>query len=135
MNLKPCYLSQILIDEQADQQVLFVTECEGQRRFAISIGPLEAMAIDRVVKGQTFPRPLTHDLIVTLLAAARCRCQEIRIVELKEGTFYAQLLLAGHDGKDLTIDCRPSDALALMVRLPGVPLLVDEGVLAGAAEG
>jgi uncharacterized protein len=132
MALKPCFLSHILLEEQAEQQVIFVTEKGGKRRIPIIIGPLEALAIDRAVKGQKFPRPLTHDLIINLVQAVSYTCREIRIVDLREGTFFAELVFAGPDGKEVALDCRPSDAIALMVRLPGTPLLVEETVLAEA---
>ncbi len=130
MALRPCYLSQILIDES--QQVIFVSERDGSRRIPIVIGPLEAMAIDRAIKGQSFPRPLTHDLFVSLLDQLKAECREVRIVDLREGTFYAELLLAAADGREITVDCRPSDAIALMVRMPHVPLVIAEEVLAEA---
>ena len=132
MTLKRCYLSQILIDDQDNQYVVFVTEHQGKRRIPIVIGPMEAVAIDRAVKGQRFSRPLTHDLIIAMLDAAHLQCKEVRIIDLKEGTFYAELLLAGWQSADITLDCRPSDALALMVRLPDTPLMVAEEVLAEA---
>jgi hypothetical protein len=133
MPLKPCYLSQILIDDQDNQYVVFVTEHQGKRRIPIVIGPMEAVAIDRAVKGQRFERPLTHDLIISMLDAARLRCKEVRIVNLKGGTFFAELLLGSEQLQDITLDCRPSDALALMVRLPATPLMVAEEVLAEAS--
>jgi bifunctional DNase/RNase len=132
MPLKPCYLSQILIDDQDNQYVVFVTEHHGKRRIPIVIGLMEAVAIDRAVKGQRFERPLTHDLIISMLDAAHLRCKEVRIVNLKGGTFFAELLLSGDEPNDITLDCRPSDALALMVRLPATPLMVAEEVLAEA---
>ena len=131
-SLRPCYLSQILIDEGSDKQVIFVAEREGTRRIPIIIGPLEAMAIDRAVKSQKFPRPLTHDLVVTMLERLGASCRAVRIVDLREGTFYAELVLAKADGTELLVDCRPSDAIALMVRMPQVPLMIAEEVLAEA---
>jgi len=130
--MRPCYLAQILIDEQADQQVIFLAEREGRRRLPITIGPLEAVTIDRAVKGQKFPRPLTHDLLLTFMNEAGFRCTGISIVDLREGTFFAQLHLVGPAERELVLDCRPSDAIALMVRLPETPLLVAEAVLAEA---
>ena len=134
MALRPCYLSHILLEEQGDQQVIFVTEQGGKRRIPIVIGPLEATAIDRAVKGTRFPRPLTHDLLLNLIDRLGFRLAEVRIVELREGTFYAELLLRADDGSTHTIDCRPSDAIALLVRVPGTPLLVSEDVLAEAGD-
>ncbi|MBA3683959.1 MAG: bifunctional nuclease family protein [Planctomycetes bacterium] len=132
MPLRPCFLSHILLEEQGDQQVIFITEKDGARRIPIVIGALEALAIDRAVKAQKFPRPLTHDLFIDLLVAVGWTCREIRVVDLKEGTFFAELVLAGPDDAEAVLDCRPSDAIALMVRMPGTPLLVAEQVLAEA---
>ena len=132
MSLRPCYLSQILIDEGSDKQVIFVAEREGTRRIPIIIGPLEAMAIDRAVKAQKFPRPLTHDLVITLIERLGATCVAVRIVDLRDTTFFAELVLKRADGAEATLDCRPSDAIALMVRLPQVPLLIAEHVLAEA---
>jgi bifunctional DNase/RNase len=132
MSLKPCFLSQILIDDQDNQFVIFVAERDGIRRIPIVIGPMEAMAIDRAVKGQKFSRPLTHDLFIQVIAAVGLKFTEVRIVDLKEGTFYAQIVMGKEDGSeenDITVDCRPSDALALMVRLPDTPLMVADHVL------
>jgi uncharacterized protein len=135
MALKPCFLSQILIDDQDNQFVIFVAERDGLRRIPIIIGPMEAMAIDRAVKGQKFSRPLTHDLFIQVIERVGLAVQEIRIVDLKEGTFFAQIVLAppdnhnSADDKIIAIDCRPSDALALFVRLPDVPFTVADHVL------
>lgn len=132
MALKACYLSQVLLQEQADDQVIFLAERDGDRRVPIVIGPSEAVAIDRAVKGSKFPRPLTHDLIVNLIERLGARCREIRITDLRNRTFYAELAVVAADGTEHRLDCRPSDAIAIMVRLPETPLLVEETVLAEA---
>ena len=132
MEFRTCYLSQILIDESSTNQFIYLSEVGGPRRIPILIGPLEAGAIDRVIKKQSFPRPLTHDLLVTLLTELGGHCRLIRIVDLREGTFFAQLHLTRADGTELIIDCRPSDAVALLVRQPGVSLEIAEDVLAEA---
>ena len=71
MAFHPCHLSAIVIDEESEQQTVLVSELGGGRRFPIVIGQLEALAIDRAVKGQVFPRPLTHDLLLVLVDALR----------------------------------------------------------------
>ena len=136
MPLVPCRLTNIVVDEANDHQAVVIAE-EGPagRRLSIAIGPAEALAIDRAVKGQQFPRPLTHDLLTCIIAAPRHRLSEVRIVDLREKTFFAELVLLGPDEARREIDCRPSDAIALLVRHPGVPLLVNEVVLAEAADG
>ena len=133
--LKLCHLVQVVVDEGNDHQVVFISEDGGNRRLPISIGPTEALAIDRAVKGQQFPRPLTHDLLACVVGATKHRLVEVRIVDLREKTFFAEIVLAGPDDVRREIDCRPSDALALLVRNPGVPLMVEEVVLAEASEG
>lgn len=118
MALRPCRLSHVLIDEGNDRQAVILAEAEGPRHLHITIGPTEALAIDRAVKGQRFPRPLTHDLLTAVLQATGHRLSEIRIVDLREGTFFAEIVLERPDGGRAEIDCRPSDALALLVRHP-----------------
>jgi bifunctional DNase/RNase len=126
------FLSTLAIDEEAEQQTVVVAERSGTRRFPILIGQLEALAIDRAVKGQVFPRPLTHDLLLALVAALHADIREVRITDVRGGTFYAALVLARADGSLVEMDCRPSDALAVLVRRPETPLLVAEEVLAEA---
>ena len=135
MPLVPCRLANIVVDEANDHQAVVLAEDGGQqRRLSIAIGPAEALAIDRAVKGQQFPRPLTHDLLACIIGATRHRLAEIRIVDLREKTFFAELVLIGPDEVRREIDCRPSDAIALLVRHPGVPLLVNDVVLAEAGD-
>jgi len=134
MTFVPCYLSHVLIDEIAQNQIILISERDGTRRFPITIGVQEAGAIDRAVKGQRFPRPLTHDLAMVLIQALGGRLTAVRIVDVREQTFFAELALIDGNGRELAVDCRPSDALALLVRQPGTPLLVAEAVVAEAAE-
>ncbi len=129
MKLVPCRLTQMLIEERTDSQIIFINEIEGKRRIPIMIGPLEALAIDRAIKKQAFPRPLTHDLIVTVLEETGNTCLAVRITDLREGTFYAELVIQDHAGQEHILDCRPSDAIAMLVRLDNVPLFVSDAVL------
>lgn len=129
MKLIPCRLSQMLIEERSDSQIIFIQEIDGDRRLPINIGPLEALAIDRAIKKQQFPRPLTHDLLIQILDEVDSQCIAVRITDFKDGTFYGELLIQDHDGNEHSIDCRPSDAIALLVRLKDVPLYVAEDVL------
>ena len=126
----PCRLTHVLVEEQTDSQVIFIAEIDGERRVPIVIGPHEAASIQRAVKGERFSRPLTHDLLLNVIEACGQRCSEVRIVDLEEGTFYGELVLVDDEGLETAVDCRPSDAIALLVRLEGVPLLVAESVFA-----
>ena len=129
MKLIPCRLSQMLIEERSDSQIMFIQEIDGERRLPINIGPLEALAIDRAIKKQQFPRPLTHDLLVNILDAVGSTCIAVRITDFTDGTFFGELLIQDHAGQEHSVDCRPSDAIALLVRLQDVPLYVAEEVL------
>jgi len=107
--------------------MVFLREMEGDRELPIVIGIAEAYAIQRRTKGEHFPRPMTHDLIVGILDGLEVDLEQIVISELREGTFYAKLVIR-QDGRLLEIDSRPSDALAIGAG-SDVPLFVDESVL------
>lgn len=135
--LRHCRLGQILIDEDEKRQVLFLVESEpaaaGPRRLPIAIGTQEAQAIARAVSGETFPRPLTHDLLGGVLVATGWKLTAVKITDFRDQTFWAELELTDAAGRTATVDCRPSDAIALLVRCPGAALLVAETVLAELA--
>lgn len=122
-------LSRIIISEINDQQVIYLREVDGPRTFPILIGFWEATSIDRRVKHQQSPRPLTHDLIVQVVEALEGELQDVVITELKEHTYFAQLRVR-KDGELIEIDARPSDAIAVAVAAdPPLPIYVSEDVL------
>ncbi len=122
-------LSRIIISEIQDQQVIYLKEVEGDRSFPILIGIFEATSIDRRVKGYASPRPLTHDLLVSLAENLGAEFQDVVISELKDHTYYARLRLR-HEGELVEIDARPSDAIAVAVTCdPVLPIYVAEEVL------
>lgn len=122
-------LSRIIISEINDQQVIYLKETEGSRQFPILIGIFEATSIDRRVKGYPSPRPLTHDLIVSVIEQLGGQLQDVVISELKEHTYYARLRVR-QDGELIEIDARPSDAIAVAVTCqPPLPIYVNEEVL------
>ena len=120
-------LSRIIINENADQQYVFLREIEGDRSFAIVIGLFEATSIDRRVKGNRGPRPLTHDLIANIVEQMSGEIVEVHITELKDATYFAKLRIM-KDGEILEIDSRQSDAIALAVTVKA-PIFVAEEVL------
>lgn len=109
---------------------LLVKEIDGNRRLPIIIGPFEANAIALELEGRKPPRPLTHDLIKNLIDNLGATVLEIVIDELRDNTFYAKIIL---DISGLTneVDSRPSDAIALAVRVK-VPIYVNENVMDAA---
>ena len=108
-------LARIIINESSDQQFIFLREKGGQRQFPIVISIMEAMAIDRFVKEQETPRPLTHELMNKVIGGLGARIERVEVTELKNGTFYANLVLE-RDGSQIEVDARPSDAIALAMR-------------------
>jgi uncharacterized protein len=126
-------LARIIINEIADQQVVYLREVEGERQFPIVIGLFEASSIDRRVKNESPPRPLTHELIKNVIDDMGGELQNVVINNLMDHTYYA-LLRIQQDGEMVEVDCRPSDAIAISVQYePHLPIYVDEEVLAEAA--
>ena len=120
-------ISKIIINETVAQQVIVLKETEGQRRFfPMVIGMPEILAIDRRLKGKTYPRPLTHDLLANLIHEMEGILTKVVITDLNDQTFYANLVI-NQNGKSIIVDCRPSDAMALGVGLK-VPFYVEDQV-------
>src|SRR4029079_5182535 len=90
-------LSRIIISEINDQQVIYLKEVEGDRTFPILIGIFEATSIARRVKQYQSPRPLTHDLLVSVVENLGAEFQDVIINELKDHTYFARLRVR-HDG-------------------------------------
>ncbi len=122
-------LARIIISEISDQQVIYLKEVDGDRTFPILIGIFEATSIDRRVKDFTAPRPLTHDLLVTVVEQLGAEVQDVVISELRDHTYFAKLRIR-MDGELVEIDSRPSDAIAVAVTCePPAPIYVSEEVL------
>jgi len=120
-------ISKIIINETVAQQVVVLKETEGDRRFfPMVIGMPEILAIDRRLKGVTYPRPLTHDLLGNLVHQMGGVLNKIVITDINDHTFYANLVISVN-GKEIKVDSRPSDAIALASGLK-VPIFVDEEV-------
>jgi bifunctional DNase/RNase len=109
------------------QRVVILKEKEADRYLPIWIGPAEADAIAVKLQDVTVPRPLTHDLLRSVIDALGATVNSIIVSELKNDTFYAKIIL-NVDGGQMEVDSRPSDALALAVRV-GVPIFAEEIVL------
>ena len=108
----------------SNSPIVLLRERTGQRFLPIWVGAVEATAIAYAQQGVTPPRPLTHDLMVDLLAAAGATVEKVQITALDEGVFYAVVVLGG----GVEVSARPSDAIALALRLE-VPIVGSESVL------
>ncbi len=120
-------LSKIIITEMGDQQVIWLSERDGNRQFPIVIGMNEVLAIDRRVKGQQPVRPLTHELMSGVIESLGAELEKVVIHDLKNHTFYAKLVLRTN-GELIEVDARPSDAIALCIA-GDTPIYVEDHVL------
>ncbi len=125
-------LSKIIIDEKRQDQIIVLKEKDGERQFPIVIGFLEASSIKMQLSGIEAPRPMTHDLLVSIIKSLGAEVDRLVIDKLVNNTFHAKLELKTKTGKDKTIDTRPSDGMAVAVRT-GALIFVDEEVLKRSA--
>lgn len=109
------------------QRVVFLREVSGERHLPIWIGPFEAEAIAMELQGVQAKRPLPYDLLKTVIASLGGRIARIEVTALNDAVFYARIIL-DVNGRQVPIDSRPSDAIALGVRAK-VPILVAESVM------
>lgn len=126
-------LRSIKVNDTGDRQYISLGEKGGERNLTIVIGYAEATAIDRFVKGRSMQRPMTHDLLAAMVGATDSAVDRMEITSLREGTFYAEILLRRADDSVVRVDARPSDAIALATALER-PIFVAEDVLSDAAE-
>jgi len=118
------------VDPITNMPIIVLREVEGQRVLPIWVGVFEANAIALQVENVQTPRPMTHDLLKTVIDQLGGRVERIVVCELKENTFYATLHILSAKGL-LEVDARPSDAIALALR-SGVRIFVDEAVIQNA---
>jgi uncharacterized protein len=124
-------LAAIVINERSDEQIIALREVDGQRQLPIVIGMFEAFAIDRIVKGRTSERPLSHDLMVALVAKLGGEVVRVTIDDLRDETYYARVVIRRGADDEVAVDARPSDAITLALKTH-VPIFVAERVLSGA---
>jgi bifunctional DNase/RNase len=124
----PFELAKLIIDDRKDQQMVVLKEKGGEKFLPIMIGFVEASGIQMKLGGVTPPRPLTHDLLTQVLQSLEVKVEHVLIDDLVEGTFFAKLQLRTQPGEVVIVDCRPSDGIAVAIRLQ-TPIFVDQSVL------
>jgi bifunctional DNase/RNase len=115
------------IDLLTHDPVVILKDLEGKRYLPILIGPFEATAIALALEGQAVPRPLSHDLMKSILDGLNAKLTKIVIHDIKDSTFYAKLVLES-SGEDQEIDARPSDCIALALRT-NAPIYVSDKIV------
>jgi bifunctional DNase/RNase len=121
----------VRVELPSNQPIVLLKEREGERYLPIWIGAMEATAIAFALQGIQTQRPMTHDLLKNVLEEIQVQVERIVITELKEGTFYAVIVMS-RNGTKYEVSSRPSDAIALAVRV-NVPIFAQEEVLTEAS--
>jgi bifunctional DNase/RNase len=121
----------VSFDMVGKQPIVLLKTVDGNKFLPIWIGHPEAAAILMKLQGASTPRPMTHDLVCDLLGELDAKCTQVAVTELRENTFFASITIQAN-GRELEIDSRPSDALALAVR-SGAPIFAAEEVIAESA--
>jgi len=121
----------VSFDMVGKQPIVLLKTADTNRFLPIWIGHPEAAAILMKLQGASTPRPMTHDLMVDVLGEIDAKCTRVAITELRENTFFATITVTVGD-REIHIDSRPSDALALAVR-SGAPIFAADDVLEGSA--
>jgi bifunctional DNase/RNase len=114
----------VRVEMPSNQPIVLLRESSGDRYLPIWVGAVEATAIAFAQQGVVPPRPLTHDLLKDVLAATGNELTEVQITEVRDGVFYATLVL----GEGIEVSARPSDSIALALRT-GSRILCSEEVL------
>jgi bifunctional DNase/RNase len=117
----------LALDPLSNMPIIILRDEDDKRSLPIWVGIFEANAIALELEKISTPRPMTHDLIKNILEAIDARVTKVVVSDLKENTFYAVLHLQVGD-TEYTVDSRPSDAIALALRV-GAPIYVDEDVV------
>src|ERR1700730_13103262 len=117
----------LLMDPVTNTTIVILRDSGNETVLPIWVGVYEANAIALEIEKVSTPRPMTHDLIKNVLAGLDARVHKVVVTELKEDTFYA-VIWRERDGKIISVDSRPSDALALALRVD-CPIFVEEEVL------
>jgi uncharacterized protein len=121
----------VSFDMVGKQPIVLLKTVEGNKFLPIWIGHPEAASILMKLQGAGTPRPMTHDLLCDILGELDVKCTQVSVTELRENTFFASITLSVA-GRELEIDSRPSDAIALAVRF-GAPIYAAEEVIAESA--
>jgi hypothetical protein len=114
----------VRVEMPSNQPIVLLREVGGDRFLPIWIGAVEATAIAFAQQGVVPPRPLTHDLFKSVLDAVGAQLEQVRITEVREGTYFAELVFAG----GIEVSSRPSDSIALALRT-GAPIFATEPLL------
>ena len=131
--MKECEITQIMIDERSHEQMVVLKEKDGDRVLPIIIGIAEATAIRAKLSGAELKRPISYDLLRSVVVALDANVKYMIVDDYKDGIFFAKLMVNDSSSKEHKIDARPSDCIALSVRCD-FPIFVKEHLLELSAQ-
>ena len=129
---KSMAISSLTVDPVTNSPIVILKEIDGDQTLPIWIGLLEATAIASEMEGIKFSRPMTHDLLKNMMDMVNVKVIKIEVCDLKNNTYYA-LIHFKYGEKLMSIDARPSDALALSLRVKA-PIFVAEEVISNSSQ-
>ena len=121
------YVSGLAFDTMSNAPVVLLKEREGERVLPIWIGPNEAGVIALELSGMTYKRPLTHDLLKSVLHGFNAQLQKVVVSGIEENTFFAKFYIQASEREIIEIDARPSDSIAMAVKMKA-PIFISEEV-------
>src|SRR5512143_2091375 len=130
-NMIEVVIDSVRVSLMSPQRVVVLRQADADRYLPIWVGPYEAEAITVALQEIEMVRPLTHDLLKSVFTSFNARIKRVEIVTLREDIFYGNIV-AEVDGREVNVDSRPSDAIALAVRAH-VPILVNPSVMEAAS--
>lgn len=119
----------VRVNLMGSHRVVVLKDLDSNRYLPIWIGQPEADAITIHLTGSRVVRPLTHDLIVNIIRDMGAEVRHVLVSELRDDTFYARIIIVNREGKEVSIDARPSDAVAIAVRV-SCSIFVEDGIMA-----
>ena len=125
--LRPMIVWAVAVDSSTNNPVVILKEAGGKKTLPIWIGILEAISITSELQGIKLSRPMTHDLLKNILDLIDDKVNKVEVSDLKNNTYYASIHIT-HKDQEITLDARPSDALALSLRV-GAPIFVSEQII------
>jgi len=120
-------ISALTVDALTNSPIVILKDVNGDKTLPIWIGLLEATAIASELEGIKFSRPMTHDLLKNIMETLNAKVNRVEVCDLKDNTYYASVFI-DYNGKEISIDARPSDALALSLRV-NAPIFVSDKVI------
>ena len=125
--LRRMFVWGFVVDTATNRPFVILKETEGERILSLEIGLLEAPIVTNVLKGGKFSRPMPHDLLTNIIGLINTEVNKVEINDLRDNRYYALIHII-HNGKELHLDARPSDALTIAVKM-NAPIFAEEYVI------